>query len=147
MKIYMASDHAGFNLKEFLKTSLEKSSVEVVDMGSQFLEQQDDYPQTTERLIKFVAQNPTEKGILICKNGVGVTIFANRFKNVRAGLSWSARHAKSHRSDDNTNILTLPANYISKRKALKIVRAWLNTEFKGEERHIRRLTQIEELSS
>ena len=143
MKIHIASDHAGFNLKEFLKASLEKSSVEVKDMGPLLLEHLDDYPQTTEKLIKLISQNPAEKGILICKNGVGVTIFANRFKNVRAGLSWSAGHARSHRLEDNTNILTLPAGFISNRKAFGIVKTWLNTKFKGEERHVRRLKQIE----
>jgi len=143
MKIHIASDHAGFNLKEFLKKGLGGNGIEIVDMGPDSLDQQDDYPQTTEKLIKLISQNPAEKGILICKNGVGVTIFANRFKNVRAGLSWSPKHAKSHRLEDNTNILTLPAGFISNRKAFGIVKTWLNTKFKGEERHVRRLKQIE----
>jgi len=147
MKVHISSDHAGFNLKEFLKKVLGKNEIEVIDMGPESLDPQDDYPQTTENLVKFISQNPEEKGILICKNGVGVTIFANRFKNVRAGLSWSPAHTKSHRLDDNTNILVLPAEYISNRKALKIAKTWLNTEFKGEERHNRRLEQIERLSA
>ena len=147
MKVYISSDHAGFKLKEALKKQLQKANYEVIDWGPQEYNKDDDYPQTTEKTVKHIAQNPNEKAILICKNGVGVTIFANRFKNVRAGLSWEVHHAQSHKIDDHTNILTLPAGYIKPKKAVKIATAWLQTKGSNEKRHQRRIQQIEELSS
>lgn len=146
MKIYISSDHQGYKLKEYLKDKLTNLDHIIIDWGPQNYDKDDDYPQQTEKVIKQIAENPEEKAILICKNGVGVTIFANRFKNVRAGLSWNPKHAKSHKVDDHTNILTLPAGYIKPKEGLKIVKTWINTEFSNEERHNRRINQIENLS-
>lgn len=145
MKVYISYDHRGYNLKQFLKERLE-NEYEIIDWGPQNYDKDDDYPLTTEKVVKFISKNPDERGILICKNGVGVTIFANRFKNVRAGLSWNKEHAKSHRIDDHTNILTLPAAYISSDKALEITQRWLETNKSEEKRHQRRIKQIEEFS-
>ena len=123
MKVYIASDHAGFKLKNFLINELQNSSrsgdggmsgYELINSGPKKYDSSDDYPLTTQGALKNVSADPASKGILICKNGVGVTIFANRFKNIRAGLSWTPEHAESHRLDDNTNVLTLPAEFISK---------------------------------
>lgn len=146
MKIYISSDHAGYKLKEHLKEELENRNYKITDWGPQEYDKDDDYPKTTERTVKHIAQNPEEQAILICKNGVGVTIFANRFKNVRAGLSWTKNHAKSHKIDDHTNVLTLPAGYITPENALEIVVAWLDTKPSEKDRHKRRIQQIEKLS-
>jgi RpiB/LacA/LacB family sugar-phosphate isomerase len=90
-------------------------------------------------LINKVLSAQGSMGILICKNGVGVCMMANKFKGIRAGLSWNIKHAVSSRNDDNTNILCLPADYIFEEEALKTVEAWLNTPFSKEERFSRRL--------
>jgi ribose 5-phosphate isomerase B len=146
MKIYLTADHAGLNLKDYLVKSLEQEGKDVQDLGPAEHDPKDDYPITTKQAIQKVAENPDTRAIIICKNGVGVSIFANRFRGVRAGLSWNSEHAASHRKDDNTNVLALPAGYIPNKRALKIVKTWLNTEFQEEERHRRRLAQIEDLS-
>ncbi|MBD3365802.1 RpiB/LacA/LacB family sugar-phosphate isomerase [candidate division WWE3 bacterium] len=147
MKVYMAADHAGFELKEHLKKYLHEEGYAVIDNGPKEYDKQDDYPLTTEKTIKHIDANPQERAVLICKNGVGVTIFANKFKRVRAGLSWTPHHAKSHKLDDHTNILTLPAAYITPQKAVEITLAWLQTLPSAEPRHERRIRQIEELSA
>lgn len=147
MKVYISSDHAGFKLKEYLVGQLDsRPPYQVEDWGPERYDANDDYPKTTLDVVKHIAENPKARGILICKNGVGVTIFANRFKSVRAGLSWSEHHAKSHRIDDNTNILTLPAGYITPEEAVEIALAWLETPASDEPRHERRQNQIEKLS-
>ncbi len=145
MKVHLSADHAGLDLKNFLLKALDKEGYDVIDEGPYSLDPKDDYPETTKETILKV-KGEDVRGILVCRNGVGVMIFANRFKGVRAGLSWNPKHAISHRTDDNTNILTLPSDYISKKSALKIAKAWLETEFHGEERHIRRLGQVEKYS-
>lgn len=146
MTIYIASDHGGFELKNFLVKELKNNGFVVEDAGPFEYNALDNYPETTKEALKRIQENPKCRAILICRNGVGVNIFANRHKNVRAGLSWETRHAKSHRLDDNTNVLTLPADYITKKQATKIAIEWLKTEFSKEDRHIKRIEQIEGLS-
>ncbi len=146
MKIYISTDHAGYELKEYLVEKLQKSDYEVIDWGPEEFDKKDDYPKTTEKVVRFISENPKEKAILICKNGVGVNIFANKWENVRAGLSWNKKHAKSHKNDDHTNILTLPAGYITSKKALEITKTWLKTKPGQKKRHKRRIKQIEILS-
>ncbi len=137
--LYIASDHRGFKLKERLKPSL---NVDIIDMGPATLNPEDDYPDYVAPTMQKLQQEPDSKAILLCKNGVGVTILANKFTGIRAGLSWDVEHAKSQRAEDNTNVLTLPADFISFRKAKKIVQAWLATPFSNEARHQRRLQKI-----
>jgi len=84
-------------------------------------------------------------GVLICANGVGISIAANKFDGIRAALSWNPKHAASSRNDDGTNILVLPADYVTKEEALEILQTWLSTNFSGEDRHIRRIQKISEL--
>jgi ribose 5-phosphate isomerase B len=146
MNIYIAADHGGLDLCDFLVDSLEHKGFSVHNTTAGQSDPTDDYPTMTKDAIQKVQNDPSSRGILICRNGVGVTIFANRFKGIRAGLSWNPDHAASHRLDDNTNILTLPADYISKEDALKIALTWLETDFSQDERHKRRIKLIEELA-
>ena len=81
-------------------------------------------------------------GILICANGVGMNISANKFKGVRASISWNSKHAATSRNDDKTNVLVLPSDFITKEEALEITQTWLSTDFSGEERHLRRIMKI-----
>ena len=139
--IYISSDHGGFELKNKIVDFLKKRGDEVADLGPNVYDLNDDYPDFVEPLVKKVLENPGNKGILICRNGVGVSMLANKFRGVRAGLSWNAKHAASSRNDDNTNVLALPADYISEEEAFKTVETWLTTPFTTEEKFSRRLAK------
>ncbi len=148
MKIILASDHGGFELKEYLKKFMETAKIDVVDMGPFKLAKEDDYTDyvvpAMQELRKNVKRN---KAVVICRNGVGVSITANKFLGVRAVLSWDPKHAASARADDDTNVLALPADYISKELAVEILGTWLGTNFSNEERHKRRLQKLEEIEA
>jgi len=141
--LYIASDHAGFELKEKIKHFLEERRVQYQDIGPFQLIPTDDYPDYAIPLAQQVAQEPDfNKGILICRNGVGMSIVANKFAGIRAALSWDPKHAQTARVDDNANILCLPADYISQGKAKEIVASFLDTPFSQDERHRRRLEKV-----
>ena len=143
--VYISSDHRGFELKNYLVAELSLKGVEIVDLGPTKLDVNDDYPDYAGLVAKKIQENSSNRGILICANGVGVSIAANKFKGVRAALSWNPKHAESSRTDDNSNILVLPADYVTKEEALEIVERWIITVFSGEERHVRRLKKLEKL--
>jgi RpiB/LacA/LacB family sugar-phosphate isomerase len=146
--IYLASDHGGFELKNHIKQSFDTVGIAYEDVGAHELDPNDDYPDYAKLAASKISQNPTDnKAILICRSGVGEVIVANKFNNVRASLSWNEEHAKKSREDDDTNVLTLPADYISKEEALNIVGTWLNTDFSNEERHTRRINKIKEIEN
>jgi RpiB/LacA/LacB family sugar-phosphate isomerase len=143
--LYIASDHGGFKLKAKVVEFLTKELMDFEDLGPDKLVPGDDYVETSARLVEKVRSDKKNHGILICRNGVGVCIFANKFKGIRAALSWKPEHVVTSRNDDNSNILTLPADYIDTKTALEIVGAWLITPFSNAERHIRRVTKLDEL--
>ncbi|EKD99660.1 MAG: hypothetical protein ACD_22C00214G0001, partial [uncultured bacterium] len=109
--LYLASDHGGFELKKQLLEFLQENGMEAKDMGPFTLDPQDDYPDYVSKVMEQMQKDPTSKAILLCKNGVGVNIMANKYKGIRAALSWEPKHASSTRNDDDTNVLTLPASY------------------------------------
>ncbi|NMB70149.1 RpiB/LacA/LacB family sugar-phosphate isomerase [candidate division WWE3 bacterium] len=142
--IFIASDHGGFKLKSEIIKHLQSKQVDVTDMGPSEYKQDDDYTDYVYPLAHKVAVSPIDnKGILICRNGVGVSMFANKVKGIRAALSWQPEHAASSRNDDNSNILALPADYINVETAKKIVDAWISTPFSNEIRYKRRLEKID----
>lgn len=136
--IYIASDHAGFKLKNIILNKL-KEITKITDMGPYELIPTDDYPDYVKPLVEKVLSDTNSLGILICRNGVGVCMAANKYKGVRAGLSWNYKHAVSSKNDDNTNILCLPADYIQDEDAIKTVVAWIETPFGNKEKYIRRI--------
>lgn len=138
--IYITSDHAGFKLKKELTAHLDKTGVEYKDLGPNEYIEKDDYPDYAHSMCKNI--NPQDKGIIICNNGVGVSIVCNRYNHIRAALSFNKEHAKTSREDDNTNVLALPAGFISTTDAKEIVDTWLNTNFSQKERHINRIEKI-----
>lgn len=143
--IYLSADHGGYELKKVLITYLLNKDLPVEDMGPFEYKPEDDYPDYVIPLAKKVGESAENCGILICRNGVGVSMLANKFKGIRCALSWKPDHAKSSRTDDNTNVLALPADYITQAQALDIVEAWLTTPFSNEERHKARLKKIMEV--
>lgn len=143
--LYISSDHGGYDLKTIIIDFLKENDVDVIDLGPSSYMDGDDYPDYVVPMILKVLENPSNKGIVLCRNGVGVDILANKFNGIRCALSFEPRHAASSRLDDDSNVLSIPADYISEEKAKEMVDAWLNTEFSNEERHKRRLKKVAQL--
>lgn len=141
--IYLASDHGGFEFKNELKNYLEKKDLKYIDLGPFTYEPDDDYPIYARKLAEaIVASNG--RGIAICKTGVGMSIALNKFDDIRAAEVYTVPEAKKSREHNDTNVLVLGADILKTKKGLAILDAWLNTKFSGEERHIRRLSQIKQ---
>jgi ribose 5-phosphate isomerase B len=143
LNIYLASDHGGFELKEKIKKYLLAKGLSVKDLGPEKLEPTDDFPDFAIPLARKVAESKGNLGIVLCRNGAGVEIAANKIDGVRAVLSWESEHAASTRADDNANVLALPADYLDEQKAFEIVDTWLSTPYSQEQRFERRLEKIE----
>ena len=140
--IYLGADHCGFRVKEEIKRYLGKLGYYFQDLGNEVFDPEDDYSDFGERVASRISQNPKNQGILFCSSGIGMTIFANKFKGVRAGLCFNEKMAELSKSHNNTNILCIPADFLSLAKIKKIVKIWLETKFSGQERHRRRLEKI-----
>ncbi len=141
--IAIGSDHGGYRLKEEIKKYLEEKQIEFKDYGC-YSEEKVDYPNFAKEVSKSIQRKECDKGILICRSGIGMAIVANKFKGIRAGLCMSEEMAKFSRMHNDSNILTIAADYVSTSQAICIVRMWLATEFEGG-RHIDRLKIIEEI--
>ncbi len=143
--IYVASDHAGWHLKNKIIEWLEASEYTVEDLGPKELVKGDDYPDFAKKLSKKVQLNGGSKGILICDTGIGMSITANRFAGIRAALVLNEFMARRAREHNNANVLVLGAELNSFDELERIMNAFLNTDFSGEERHMRRIEKIEDL--
>ncbi len=144
--IYIGADHRGYKLKEALKIYLKELNYAWEDSGAKELIPDDDYPDYTLVVAKKVAENPDEnRGILICGSGVGVDIVANKIRNIRSALCFDVKQAQMSRNDDNANVLSLSADFISESLAKEIVKIWLETPFSGLEHHTRRIEKIKEI--
>lgn len=141
--LYISGDHGGYALKKRLVRFIENElSRPVTDLGPMNHVEDDDYPDYAFPLAtRVVAENA--RGILICRNGVGVCMAANKVKGVRAGIGYNIAAAESMVTDDNTNILCLASDHLSEDFAMAIVKRWLETDFPDQERHVRRLEKIE----
>ena len=138
MKIAIASDHAGYELKRQLKEFFVKISF--IDVGT-FSEESVDYPDYAHKAIEQYNQGNCEKVILICGSGNGIQMTANKYKNIRCGLCWDPEIAQLARSHNNANVIAMPARYISFNTAKEIVQAFLETPFEGG-RHQKRIDKI-----
>lgn len=141
-KIYIASDHAGFKSKEKIKKILTKLDYEFEDLGPNTDERSVDYPLFAAKVAKAILKN-NSKGILICGSGTGMQIAANKFRGIRAAFSYDKYSAQMARKDNDANILTLRGRKFPSLKYKSIVKAFLETKFSGEERHKRRIEQLE----
>ncbi|MEK7566263.1 MAG: RpiB/LacA/LacB family sugar-phosphate isomerase [Patescibacteria group bacterium] len=143
MTIFIGADHRGFKIKEALKPYLKELGLEVVDLGNDHFDENDDYPDFANAVAGKVSKNPeTDKGILICGSGIGMSIAANKFENVRAAQADKIEEAILSRKDNDANVLSLSGNFLSEQEIKEIVRAWLETPFSKEERHERRIKKI-----
>lgn len=140
--LFLGSDHAGFELKEAVRHRLTSRGVAFEDFGT-FSEKSVDYPGFAKQVVKAVKKH-NGKGILFCGSGEGMAIVANRYKGIRASVVWEEDVARETREDNDANILSLPARFINEEKAWDIVSAFLSTTFTHEDRHKRRIKQIDE---
>ena len=144
MKIYLAADHAGFELKEKVKELLKGEGYELEDMGASTFDKDDDYPDFIIKAAEAVSKDPESRGIIFGGSGQGEAIVANKFQNVRAAVFYGGSRdiIKLSREHNDANILSLGARFLTEEEALSAVKLWNDTLFTGEERHIRRLKKI-----
>jgi len=140
--LYLASDHAGFELKTEIAKFLKSRSMNFEDLGN-FDNNDADYPDYARRAAKQVIKTKG-KAILFCGTGFGMSIVANRFKGIRAVVAWNPEVAILSREHNDANILALPSRFVNNDEAEKIVSAFLSTTFSQEDRHIKRIKQIDE---
>ena len=138
--IIIASDHAGFLMKEKIKIFLNKSKIKSLDLGT-FSEERVDYPDYAKKLALSVKKK-SSFGILICGSGIGVSIAANRFKKIRAAVCYNQLSASLARKHNNANVLCLGARLISLKNVQKIVYTFISTKFEGG-RHINRVKKLD----
>ena len=143
MKIALGCDHAGFGLKEEIVSLLQTLNVEFVDCGTDSTASVD-YPDFGEKVSGLVSSGKIERGILICGTGLGMSMVANKFPNVRASLCNDLFTAKMSRLHNDANVLVLGGRVIGKDLAYEIVKTWVSTPFEGD-RHMKRLNKIKKI--
>ena len=139
-RVILASDHAGFKLKEDIKKFLLKKRKRVLDLGTKNSKSVD-YPDYAHLLSKKIKNKKNEFGILVCGSGIGMDMTANKHKNIRAALCYSIKSTKLSRQHNNANVMTIGARLTKKNVALKCVSTFMNTNFEGG-RHQRRVKKI-----
>jgi ribose 5-phosphate isomerase B len=145
MRVGVAADHEGYELKEQILGALDQTNFEITDYGANALNPGDDYPDFVIPLAKAVASNKMNRGIAICGSGIGACIASNKVRNVRAGLIHDVFSSRQGVEDDDMNIICMGARLVSFSFALELVQCFLQTKFSGEERFKRRLAKIAEL--
>jgi len=145
MKIGIAADHGGFNLKQVLQPFLSSQGHDVVDFGAYELDNLDDYPDFVVPLAQAIASGEVERGIAVCGSGVGASVAANKVHGVRAALINDHFSAHQGVEDDDLNLLCLGGRVSGNLVAQEFVTAFLNAQFTGEERHLRRLKKVSDL--
>ncbi|MBU1118746.1 RpiB/LacA/LacB family sugar-phosphate isomerase [Patescibacteria group bacterium] len=146
MTILLGTDHAGYELKEMLKTFLEEEGFEVDDKGALTHDELDDYPDFIASAAQAVSRDPENvRAIILGGSGQGEAMIANRFPHVRATVYYGGPREiiTLSREHNNANILSLGARFLSEDEAKEVVMQWLNTDFPGDERHVRRIEKID----
>ena len=141
MNILISNDHAGVELKNAVNSFLKNNGYVVENLGDNSGKSVD-YPDIIHPLAKEISNNKNKKGIIMCGTGNGVSMVANKYKGVRAGLCWSKEIAELIRKHNDANILSLPARFLSIKEAFEIVEVFLKTDFEGG-RHERRVNKID----
>ena len=142
--IALGSDHGGFELKQVVIKYLEEKGIEYKDFGTYDLNSCD-YPIYGQKAAEAVASGECEKGIVICTTGIGISIVANKVKGVRCALCSEPHSARLTREHNDANVLAMGGALIGNDMALDIVETFLNTEFSGLEKHVRRISEITEM--
>ena len=144
MKIVLATDHAGFDLKEKIKEELLNQNFEVKDFGALDYDAKDDYPDYIFPAVKFISNNPDYLGIILGGSGQGEAMAANRIKGVRAAVYYNGPKdiVKLSRQHNNANVLSIGARFLTIEEALDTINLWLETDFEGD-RHQRRIEKLD----
>ena len=146
MKIYLATDHAGFELKEKLKGYLQSKGYEIEDFGAHQFDKEDDYPDFISKAAGAVSKDPNSKAIILGGSGQGEAMVANKFPNVRAVVYYGNMDMISlTREHNDANILSLGARFLTEGEAMEAVKLFLETPFIEEERHVRRIEKIKKI--
>ncbi len=141
--IAIGADHGGYKLKEEIKKYLDELGIEYKDFGT-YDEERTDYPIYAKLVAEEVSSKRCKLGILACRSGAGMTIVANKFKGIRAANLTNEEEAKFSKSDDDINVAVFGGDYITPNEAIRMVRIWLATEFKGG-RYLERLQMIQNI--
>ncbi len=144
-KIYLGSDHAGFDLKEVVKASLITGGYEVQDLGALELDEKDDYPSYADAVAKKVATDAESVGMLFCGNAEGVCIVANKTDGVRAAIGYAEEAVKTARTDDDANIICFAGRLQTVEQVIQLAHLFVSTTFSNQERHLRRLAEIKKI--
>lgn len=142
MRIGIACDHGGFNLKEEIIKRLNKLGFELIDFGARTLDESDDYPDYVVPLGRAVSKGEVDRGIAICGSGVGASVAVNKLKGVRGALIHDCFSAHQGVEDDNINVLCLGGRVVGDELAWEIIKTFLTARFSGAERHCRRLSKV-----
>lgn len=143
MKIAIAADHAGYPLKQVVVSDLRAAGHDITDLGTHDPNQPDDYPDFARLACEAIRHGNAERAVVVCGSGVGVTIVANKFPGIRAGLCHDYYSAHQGVEHDDMNVLCLGARIIGQEVAREIVQAFLTAHYTGEERHARRLQKVQ----
>ncbi len=145
MKIFIATDHAGFEFKNQIKEFLLEKGYDVEDCGAHVFDKEDDYPDFISVAAEKVAKNPDAFGIVLGKSGAGEAIVANKINGIRAVLAVSEKNAMLAREHNDANVLSVGSEIVDHELAKKLIEIFLNTPFSNEERHLRRINKIKEI--
>ncbi len=145
MKIALAADHAGYELKQSLLAYLNQQGYEVIDLGTDTDAVPSDYPDFADKITDAIRGGKAERGVLVCGSGVGASIAANKHVGIYAGLCHDTYSAHQGVEHDNMNVICLGSRIIGVELAYEIVRAFLNAKFTGEERHVRRVGKTRQI--
>ena len=143
--IGISADHGGYKLKEEIKKYFDEKEIQYKDYGC-FSEERTDYPIYAEKVAKAIQNKECDLGIVICKSGAGMTVTANKFKGIRCSIAINEDMARNSKADDDINVLSIPAEYLSVSQVIAIVRTWIATEFKNG-RYADRLQMIENIEN
>lgn len=145
MKIFIGTDHAGFELKQKLVLYLEELGYEVEDMGANVFNKEDDYPDFISPTAEAVSKDTQSKGIILGGSGQGEAIVANRIKGIRAVVYYGGEFdiVRLSREHNDANVLSFGARFVDEKEAKEAVKLWLETDFSAEERHLRRIKKID----
>lgn len=143
--IALGSDHGGFKMKEEIKKYFDEKEIKYKDYGC-YNEERTDYPIYAEKVAKGIQNKECNLGILICKSGAGMTVAANKFKGIRCALAINEDMARNSKADDDINVLSIPAEYLTVSQVIAIIRVWIVTEFK-KGRYEDRLLMIENIEN
>lgn len=145
MKIFIGSDHRGYELKEKIAKWLFEMEHAYMDVGAAKLDPTDDYTKYAEEVASLVASNPGSRGVLLCGSGVGVEVVANKFDGVRAAIGKDVFQVEAGRNDDDINVLVIASDFTEEKDAKAMLIAFLETKYEKVARHERRIEEIERL--